>query len=152
MSKETDRNSNDYLKYAMRSQYVAVAALALAVLGASTPSQAQVGGIICDGRWHTVRSVDVTRQVGDFNSLNAVVALSSTDVWAVGQLERFAGTDYNHALVEHWDGTSWMVIPTPHPSMAISILFGVAALSSNDVWAVGYEEDLISGYRTLIEH
>ena len=152
MSKETDRNSNRYWKYAMRRDYVAAAALALSVLGAGTPSQAQVSGIICDGRWHTVRAVDVTRQLGDFNSLNAVAALSSTDVWAVGQWQRFSGTDYSHALVEHWDGTSWAVMQTPHPSLAISILFGVAALSSNDVWAVGYEESLISGYRTLIEH
>ena len=81
-----------------------------------------------------------------------MAALSSTDVWAVGQWRRFSGTDYDHALVEHWDGTSWAVIQTPHPSLPISILFGVAALSSSDVWAVGYEEDLISGYRTLIEH
>src|SRR5437667_45173 len=150
MSKETDRNSNRYLKYATRSYYVAVATLALSLLGTSTSSQAQVSEIICDGRWHTVPAVDVTRQYGDFNSLNAVAALSSTDVWAVGQWHRFAGTDYNHALVEHWDGTSWTAIQTPHPSLPISILFGVAALSSNDVWAVGYEET--SGYRTLIEH
>src|SRR2546430_17741272 len=95
-------------------------------------------------------AVDVARQYGDFNSMNAVAPLSSTDVWAIGQWHRFAGTDYNHALVEHWDGTSWTAIQTPHPSLPISILFGVAALSSNDVWAVGYEET--SGYRTLIEH
>jgi len=152
MSKETDQNSNSDLKYAKRSYYVAVATLALSVLGVSMPSQAQVSAIICDGRWQTVPAVDVTRQFGDFNSLNAVAALSSTDVLAVGQWQRFSGTDYSHALVEHWDGTSWAVMQTPHPSLAISILFGVAALSSNDVWAVGYEESLTSGYRTLIEH
>src|SRR5262245_24452587 len=139
MTKETDRNSKSDLKYAMRSYYVAVATLALSVLAVSTPSQAQVSAIVCDGRWHTVPAVDVTHQLGDFNSLNAVAALSSTDVWAVGQWQHFAGTDYSHALVEHWDGTSWTVIQTPHPSLPISILFGVAALSANDVWAVGYE-------------
>ncbi len=105
-------------------------ALALSVLGASTPSQAQVGAIICDGRWQTVPAVDVTPQFGDFNSLNAVATLSSTDVWAVGQWERFAGTDYNHALVEHWDGTSWAAIQTPHPRLSISILTCFASIKS----------------------
>ena len=46
--------------------------------------------LTCDGQWHTVRVVDATKNYGDFNSLNAVAALSSTDVWAVGQFRVFA--------------------------------------------------------------
>jgi hypothetical protein len=152
MSKKTRRNLNSHLKYAMRTSHVAVATLVLSVLGSGTLSQAQVSEIICDGRWQTIPAVDVTRQLGDFNSLNAVAALSSTDVWAVGQWARFAGTDYNHTLAEHWDGTSWTEVLTPHPQLPISYLFGVAAIASNDVWAVGYEINVGGNYRTLIEH
>jgi len=152
MLKETDQKSKSYSRFAICSYSMGITTLLALIPSFSTLAVVREVSAVCDGRWHTVPAVDVTRQVGDFNSLNAVAALSSTDVWAVGQWRRFAGTGYNHALVEHWDGTSWTVIPTLHPSMAISILFGVAALSSNDVWAVGYEEDLTTGYRTLIEH
>src|SRR5262249_55854506 len=121
-------------------------------LGATRLLEAQVGTIICDGRWHTVPAVDVTRQFGDFNSLNAVAGVSSTDVWAVGQWARFAGTDHNHTLAEHWDGTTWTEVLTPHPRLPISYLFGVVAIASNDVWAVGYEIEVGGNYSTLIEH
>ena len=153
MSKETEREAKGYFKYAMSGRYVAAAAvLAVSVLGASTLSQAQVGAVIYDGQWHTVPAVDVTHQLGDFNSLNAVAVLSSMDAWAVGQWARFAGNDYNHTLAEHWDGTIWTEVQTPHPRLAISYLFGVAAIAADDVWAVGYEIMVGGNYRTLIEH
>ena len=106
----------------------------------------------CDGNWHTARAVDVTQQLGDFNSLAAVSALSSHDVWAVGTFAQFAGNDYYKTLIEHYDGTRWRKVPTPKPLKPIAVLTGVSARSSDDVWAVGYEQDLRSGYRTLIEH
>src|ERR1043165_6987408 len=58
---------------------------------------------VCNGEWHTVPAVDLAKKLGDLNSLNAVAAISSTDVWGVGQFHRFAGTDYDHTLAEHWD-------------------------------------------------
>ena len=41
-------------------------------------------------------------------------------------------------LTEHWDGTSWSVVPSPNPFSTLSYLTGVAAVASNDIWAVGY--------------
>jgi len=121
-----------------------------------TPGSSSASGTLspltCDGQWHTVRAVDVTKDYGDFNSLNAVAALSSTDVWAVGQFRIYAQNDYDQPLAEHWNGTKWKVIPTPTPSKPIDILWGAAAISSDDAWAVGYERDVGSGYYTLIEH
>ncbi|HEY3777744.1 MAG TPA: hypothetical protein VGL35_06775 [Rhizomicrobium sp.] len=106
----------------------------------------------CDGNWKTVRGRDVTRAYGDFNSLNAVAALASDDVWAVGQFRQFAGTDYDQTLAEHWNGTKWKVVPMPSPSLPLAVLAGVAATGPHDIWAVGYEQAVGQSYRTLIEH
>lgn len=52
----------------------------------------------------------------------------------------------NQSIVEHWDGTSWSVVPNEHPG-GFHELTGIAAVSSADVWAVG------SGTtQPLIEH
>lgn len=51
----------------------------------------------------------------------------------------------------HWDGASWRVIPSPQFDLG-SRLNGVAAVSSNDVWAVGYYNVPGIVSRTLIIH
>jgi hypothetical protein len=81
------------------------------------------------------------------NLLNGVRASSPASVWAVGRFGDSAGTD--HALIEHWDGTTWSVVPSPSP--AGSELTAVRVVSARDVWAVG---DTFNGTssRTLILH
>jgi hypothetical protein len=82
---------------------------------------------------------------------HAVAAVSRNDVWAVG-----ARGD-RLTLIEHWNGVSWRIIPSPSPAPSDGYpvkndsLWGVAAVSRNDVWAVG-ELGLSSGFATLIEH
>ncbi len=53
-------------------------------------------------------------------------------------------------LVEHWDGTQWSIVPSPDSGQA-SALYGITAISTDDVWAVG---DYYTGTKdqTLIEH
>jgi len=46
----------------------------------------------------------------------------------------------------------WSVVPSPNPNVVPSGLSGVAAVSANDVWAVGTSGSQISGGQTLIEH
>ena len=36
----------------------------------------------------------------------------------------------------HWDGTAWAIVTTPSLG-TVSLLSGVAAIATNDVWAVG---------------
>ena len=85
------------------------------------------------------------------NYLNSVVALSSTDVWAVGG--SFSGTGAALSLVEHWDGTQWSVISSPNPGAGYNDLSSVSAVSANDIWAVGdYYNRHKSGDKTLVEH
>jgi hypothetical protein len=66
--------------------------------------------------------------------LNAVTAISTNNVWAVGFFDNFSSD-----LVEHWDGTSWSIVSSPafNDGGALDILYGVSADASNDIWAVG---------------
>lgn len=68
-------------------------------------------------------------------TLKDIVALSGTDAWAVG--ERRPPLDTGYPLAEHWDGTSWSVVPVPASPTGAGILDGVDAAATDDVWAVG---------------
>jgi hypothetical protein len=71
---------------------------------------------------------------GFYGGFWAVAAGSFGDVWAVGTTtNRY--NDYN-TLTEHWDGTSWRVVPSP--TGTYDFLQGVSIVSPDDVWAVGY--------------
>jgi hypothetical protein len=68
------------------------------------------------------------------DALFGVVAVSSTDAWAVGGFDT-GGTGLNHMLIEHWDGQHWTIVPTPDfPNTSLT---AVDAVSANDIWAVG---------------
>ena len=85
--------------------------------------------------------------VGGTQILLSVVAISDSDVWAVGE-------HYYNGLVtvtEHWDGSAWSVVPSPNPSREQNIFAGVTAGSSRDVWAGGYR-GLGDHQQTLIAH
>jgi hypothetical protein len=88
------------------------------------------------------------------NNLTAISAISATDIWAVGE---FTNTSYtNSAYALHYDGTSWAVTVLPQPSVngpSSPVLHGVTAVASNNVWAVGENEEVPGlGITTLIEH
>jgi hypothetical protein len=82
--------------------------------------------------------------------LQGVVAVSSGDVWAVGET---GGGVYRsgHALVEHWDGTSWSTVDAGAPGVA-SWLLAVAADGPDDVWASGLYVDSRANYHGYVDH
>ena len=84
------------------------------------------------------------------NILNAVAAVSASNIWTVGLY--FNGV-YGQTLIEHWDGMNWSVITSPNPGAAGNGLNGVTVLSANNIWAVGnsFNSKTFSG-KTLIEH
>ena len=47
------------------------------------------------------------------------------------------GVNGSGTLTEHWNGTAWSVVASPNAG-TINSLQSVAAVSANDVWAVGY--------------
>jgi hypothetical protein len=88
---------------------------------------------------------------------NSVTALSPTNAWAVGTVSVFADhRQHTKPAIEHWDGTSWTIVSSPNPKTAPTkdtALYGIAAVSANDIWAVGAGNfSTISGTATLIEH
>ncbi len=80
----------------------------------------------------------------------AVEAISSNDVWAVGNYtpDSFLPEE---TLIMHWDGTAWTQIPSPNVGSDVNLLRGVTAISSNDVWAVGFYGPRGTG-QTLVLH
>ncbi len=100
--------------------------------------------------WSIVSSPNVPSQE---NALDAVTAVSTTDVWAVGTAYRNGGNG-STPLIEHWDGTAWSIIPGPNPRY-FSGLSAVAAISANDIWAVGatgIRSNPYGGIEAFVEH
>jgi hypothetical protein len=90
-----------------------------------------------NGAWHAV----AVPHPGSSDRLFGVTALSPTDVWAVGD-----DLESGLPFAEHWDGSSWHVVPTPSH---LGSLAAVEAVGHKDVWAVG--EDVTTG-GPLFEH
>jgi hypothetical protein len=91
--------------------------------------------------WQIIASPNGSRQV---NELHSISALAENDVWAVGVSYNTERT-LSSSLIEHWNGSRWSVVPSPNPSSTLNILYGVAAVAPNDVWAVGYAATASSG-------
>ena len=87
-------------------------------------------------------------------NLNAITAISASDIWAVGSFYNTSFTISAFAL--HYNGTVWSVTILPQPAVtgpSSPILHGVTAVASNNVWAVGENEEVPGlGITTLIEH
>jgi hypothetical protein len=84
------------------------------------------------------------------NTLFAVADLPHGQAWAVGY---FVNREHlQRALVEHWDGAAWQVVPSPDPGQTGDILYGVVALAADDIWAVGGQEDASEVWHPLAEH
>jgi hypothetical protein len=85
------------------------------------------------------------------NELFGMAVASPGLAWAVGYYE---GTAKNQTLIEAWNGSSWVQQPSPSPGgpAGPSYLFGAAATSASDAWAVGEYFPKGRGSRALIEH
>lgn len=89
------------------------------------------------------------------NYLLSISAISPKDIWAVGVYYVGGQGNYGHTLTEHWDGKKWKVVNSPDPAVPAYIsvaLRGVAAIASDNVWAVGSFQPSGGNLKTLIEH
>jgi hypothetical protein len=129
-------------------RFAAAILLSCVLMGGNAYAKA---GASCDGKWHAMATPNATTQANDYNSLDAVTALSAADIWAVGIFNRFTQSGYK-TLAAHWNGTKWKLVSTPNSSQLNSVLAGVSAAGTSDVWAVGYESPASGPYSTLVEH
>src|SRR5262249_41972297 len=112
--------------------------------GSTSPSKANTCGV-----WSVVSSPNSSGS-GDTN-LGAVAAISPTDAWAVGSTVPSISA-ISSTLTEHWDGSKWSMVSSPNVGSFSNELLGVAAVASNDVWAVGLYVNSNQISQTLIEH
>lgn len=107
---------------------------------------------ICTG-WSVVPSANV----GDgLNQLYAVAGVNANDMWAVGYYcsgDCDTVDEVDSTLIEHWNGDTWVVVPSPNIGAGTNTLNSVAVISPNDAWAVGISLNLNTNrWNTLALH
>ena len=101
-------------------------------------------------KWQVVATAEPDAVSSSY--LQAVTAISDTDVWAVGYY--YGGVDGDGGtIIEHWDGKSWSLAASADGANPFhASLQGVSALSTTDVWASGFFYDESGAAVTLVEH
>src|SRR5262249_23920990 len=90
----------------------------------------------------------------DQNWLTSVTAIAPDDVWAVGRTGDHDWGILDQTLVVHWDGGRWRLVRSPNPGGIgeDDDLCAVAAVGSDDVWAVGSSGNGDPYLNPLTEH
>ncbi|HEY2641694.1 MAG TPA: alkaline phosphatase family protein [Streptosporangiaceae bacterium] len=84
------------------------------------------------------------------NSFYGVAALPDGTAWATGIYTTSSGHT-GRALIEHWNGHHWTLVPAADPGSADDMLYGVTAVSDTNVWAVGGYSGPDGFFHPLIE-
>jgi hypothetical protein len=87
--------------------------------------------------------------------LSSVSADAANDIWASGFVSNADGL-VEHAIVEHFNGTSWSLTQAPDlgPNYPINTFNAVLAISPGNVWAIGQSAtgNTTQPFATLVEH
>lgn len=119
---------------------VAVLLLSLALGGSASAQSLSVVPLV--EHWDGTAWTQVAVPAGS-TGLNAVVAPSATDVWAFG----------SSRVAVHWDGASWQRVSLPLPKGSrFGEFVGAAAVSPDDIWAVGDVSRAHGPTQALIDH
>ena len=86
------------------------------------------------------------------SDLFGVAAVSTNDVWATGLVDQTSNGAFYDTLVEHWNGTSWKIVPSPSSPDEADNLQSVSVVSANNIWAVGTINAGFPGSVSEIEH
>ncbi|HYP19625.1 MAG TPA: S-layer homology domain-containing protein, partial [Chloroflexia bacterium] len=88
---------------------------------------------------------------GYASGLQAVTAIDANTVWAayvyVPEMP-----DPPHTLIERFDGSSFVQVPSPNGPTDANVLLGVSARTPTDVWAVGASGSDLFSASTLVQH
>jgi hypothetical protein len=129
------------------SECFAVGAYAARYYTGSTPNNLIYQTLILrwDGTSWTIASSPNTSPAQN-NYLFSTACAAVSDCWAIGFYVNDNGI--NQTLIEHWDGSSWAIVPSPNSDPTHdNFLGGAACASASECWAVGY----YGGGQTLIE-
>lgn len=101
--------------------------------------------------WSVVPSPNVTSGSNSDSELRSVACASTTSCFAVGFGRPSNGDE--KTLIEHWNGTSWSVVPSPNPAAGghYNEFLSVSCISAASCFAVGFSGSGPS-IKTLIEH
>ena len=101
-----------------------------------------------NGFWSSLAPAN--HDVGE-DVLSAVTVAPNGNVWAVGY-HYYPPTNVTYTLIERWDGSTWQIVPSPSTGTVSNKLTSISAASSNDIWAVGFENSADFVRRSLIMH
>lgn len=82
---------------------------------------------------------------GSTARFDAVTAVASNDIWAVGQ-------NNQKTLTAHFDGEQWREVNSPNTKDINNMLLGVTAVSAQSIWAVGQHFQGFGDGKTLVLH
>jgi hypothetical protein len=99
-------------------------------------------------KWNVVPTPPLN--TNDNAALNGIFALASDDIYAAGYQPAKNGAV--QTLIEHWDGSRWVVVPSPNANTTGNALFSISGTSPNDIWAVGDQVAPGIEIRTLALH
>jgi hypothetical protein len=102
-----------------------------------------------DGSRWTIVGVPNARGIRDVPI--GVAVASPSDVWFVGRRYPVGARESEAALTEHFDGSSWTIVPSHVRSIGLARLTSVAIVSASDAWAVGYRSHG-EGFQALALH
>ena len=106
-----------------------------------------------DNQWTTVPTAVSPEPKTKFVQLETLTTVSATDAWAFGFLAEYAHPlAAANTVVEHWDGTSWSMVPNPTEAEPDTFLASADVLSPSDIWAVGRQTDGAGSVVPLVEH
>lgn len=108
---------------------VRAAALAAGVAMAGAASLAGPG----TAKASTALSRNLVFQSPKAGGILSIAAISKTNVWAVGQLNRGANIIYE-PCIQHFNGSTWKTVTIPGARMTSD---DVQATSASDVWVFG---------------
>lgn len=126
------------------------------ILGADSFTTYQFADHWDGSRWTMIPLAATPDAATEAVTIDGIATLSPHDAWAVGDFSD--GTKPTNiaptgALIEHWDGTQWTIVPNPASSLPFTELLQVSAVSPDNVWAVGYTAgSTSSGFIPFAEH
>jgi hypothetical protein len=122
--------------------FAIVAAVAAGVAVAVVPQAGTAGGVDCAPRWRVIAHTEGA-------ALNALAALSPTDVWAAG----WSGPASKRIpVLVNWDGRRLHRYTAFHPTRkGGGELWALSAVSAKDIWALG-SDGLGADGRPVIVH